>query len=527
MILFQNDFLRFEAEDENIFLIVVQSGLTMKEFGTYSDMVPRLKLTKFGAAKNALDTPSGKRVLIGTLKPEVEVSISSDEMTAHITLNMMPSDYEADKKSVVNAIMYSLKEEEITEGIKQEVFNSDLHVQTKILIAEGVPPTHGDDAILEYYEFSKKKPTIKTDGKVNHYELELIDNVEKGEWLGKKIPPTLGEEGVSVKGNPVSAKSGRDYKLKFDPNTVNIKTDKSGVENLYAKINGAVKMKNSRICVDNHLIIHGDVEYTTGHIEFDGYVTVTGTVKDKFNVTATYDISINGPMGIGAVGLIESKKGSVLLKGGVNGKGVARIKAARDVFTKYANEAIIDAGSSIHVGLYSMDSILNAKKIILPPTVGRIIGGQAIAEHRIETGSIGNKFEKPTKIHVEGFERGSALEMLNYYKDKSEGLIKTINKLKRELEIFEKNLKKLDDRAMTTYEYMLIKYDNMITEVNDIKHEIQKLEDVLRTKGEGEVAISQSVFPKTTLEIKSQQRRIKDKTTGSFYVQDQTLHHNG
>lgn len=144
---------------------------------------------------------------------------------------------------------------------------------------------------------------------MNHYELQLIDNVVQGQWIGEKLPATLGDEGTSVKGNPISAKSGRDYKLKYDPNTVLHKVDASGKETLLAKNNGAVKMKNDKICVDNHLIINGDVEYTTGNIDFDGYVTVTGTVKDKFNVTATYDISINGPMGIGAIGLIESKKG--------------------------------------------------------------------------------------------------------------------------------------------------------------------------------------------------------------------------
>lgn len=526
MILYSNDYLLFEAEDDNVFLVVQQPGITMKNFSKFCENVPRLKLTKFGAAKEALESPVDRRVLIGQLKDEVEVSLSSDEMTAFITLNMLPSDYEADKKAIVNQILYTLKEEEITSGIKKEIFEKDLDVMTKLVIAEGVPPTHGKDAIIEYFEFCTKKPIVRTDGKVNHYELELIDNVLKGDWLGKKIPATSGEEGVSVKGNPVSAKSGRDYKLKFDPITINHKVSNDGSEDLYAKINGAAKMKNSRVCVDNHLIVHGDVEYTTGHIEFDGYVTVTGTVKDKFNVTATYDISINGPMGIGAIGIIESKKGSVLLKGGVNGKGVARIKAHRDVFTKYANEAIIDAGNNIHVGLYAMDSIMNAKKIILPPTVGRIIGGQAYAEHRIETGSIGNKYEKPTKVFVEGFERGSALEMLSYYKDKSESLIKTSNKLKRELEVFESNLKRLDDRAMTTYEYMLIKYDNMMLEINEILLEIQKLEDVLRTKGEGEVSITNSVFPKTILEIKHMQQRIKDTMSGSFYVQDKTLHHN-
>ena len=527
MILFKNNFLVITSREDNIFVTVENPGLTMKEFGQICDEIPRMKLTKFGAAKNALDLPSNRSVLIGTLKPEVEVNVSTDEMYAYIHLNMMPSELEVDLKGVTTKIIHALKENQISVGIKTEVLQGDLKVQEKILIAEGIGPTHGHDAQIKYYEFGEKKPFLKTDGKVNHYELQLIDNVVQGQWIGEKIPASLGDEGISVKGNPISPKSGRDYKLKYDPNTVLHKVDEAGKETLLAKNNGAVKMKNDKICVDNHLIIHGDVEYTTGNIDFDGYVTVTGTVKDKFNVTATYDISIEGPMGIGAIGMIESKKGSVLLKGGVNGKGEARILAHRDIYTKYANEAILEAGNNIHVGLYAMDSNLRAKKIILPTSVGRIIGGTTFAEHRIETGSIGNKYEKPTQISVEGFERGNILEMLNYYKDKQETSIKTTNKLKRELEVFEKNIKRLDNRAMTTYEYMLIKYDGLLSEANELGHEIKKLEDVLRTRGEGEISIGDSIFPKSTLEIKKMQKKIKNKTTGSFYVQDKTLHHNG
>lgn len=525
MLLYENSFLSINGEDDHVFLVVNTPGTTIQEFASLCKEVPRLKLTKFNAAKEALELPSGKPVLIGQLKDEIELTFSSDEMQAFVTLNMTEDVYKTKKVEIVTDILSLLKEEEVTVGIKAEVVQKTLLLNQAFTIAHGHPPIHGKDAIIRYYDFCEKKPVLKTDGKVNHYELNLIDNVDKGQWLGEKIPATLGEEGVSVRGNPISTKSGRDYKLKYDPKTVACEADSSGKEILKAKINGAVKMVNGKISVDNHLIINGDVEYTTGNIDFDGYVTVTGTVKDKFCVTATYDISINGPMGIGASGLIESRKGHVLIKGGINGKGESKVIAYGDIYTKYTNEASLEAGRNIHVGLYAIDSEMRAKKIILPPTVGRIIGGNSYAEHRIETGSIGNKSEKPTKISVEGFERGNIIEMLNYYNDKQASQVKLSNKLKRELEVFEKNIKKLDERGMTTYEYMLIKYDAVVSEVNELAVEIQKFEDVLRTRGEGEVSIGNSIFPKTSLEIKTLTKKIKDEMTGSFYVQEKTLHH--
>lgn len=522
MILFQNDWITLTEEDTNVFITVSKEGLSMRELNDILVKLPRIKLTKFSAAKFAVEDPTAEPILIGRYRDIIEVIVSADDMIAYVVINMSEEEYEIRQHEIPSLIVHYLKENDVSEGIiKEKLINTPL--VDKIAVAEGIEPTQGDDAIIEYYKFSDKKPKITNDGKVDHYELALIDNVKKGDWLGKRIPPTLGEDGITVKGTAISAKAGRDYKLKYDPNSVEVKTKANGVEELFAKINGAVKMNNGRITVDNHLIVDGDVEFTTGHIEFDGYVTVTGTVKDKFKVVATRDISINGEMGVGSIELIESKEGSVLIKGGINGKGVAVVRAALDVYTKYANEAKIMAGRNIHVGLYAIDSHMEAKKIMLSPDKGRIIGGKTYAAHRIETGSIGNKSEKPTRIYVEGFERSTTLEKLNYYKEESQTLLNKSKKLKRELEVFERNFKTLDEKGIATYEYLMGKHDEILTEMNNLLEEISKLEDVLKTKGEGEVNISNSVFPKTLLEIKTLQKNIRDKMTGSFYVKDKTF----
>jgi len=134
--------------------------------------------------------------------------------------------------------------------------------------------------------------------------------------------------------------------------------------------------------------------------------------------------------------------------------------------------------------------------------------------------------EKPTKVFVEGFIRADVHDMMNYYKEKLKDLYKVVNKMRKELEIFEKNMKKLDERGFNTYNFMVVKYEQRVTEVNQVEMEMEKLNDVLLTRGEGEIAISKSVFPKTMLEMKKLQKRITDKMTGSFYVEGREIYHN-
>lgn len=65
--------------------------------------------------------------------------------------------------------------------------------------------------------------------------------------------------------------------------------------------------------------------------------------------------------------------------------------------------------------------------------------------------------------------------------------------------------------------------ENLIDEINKLNYDF-KLEEFLRTKGEGEVKILGSAYPKTVLDIKNLQKVINKTMSGSFYVKDNSLH---
>lgn len=71
---------------------------------------------------------------------------------------------------------------------------------------------------------------------------------------------------------------------------------------------------------------------------------------------------------------------------------------------------------------------------------------------------------------------------------------------------------------------MLLTYENLIDEINKLNYDFKKLEEFLRTKGEGEVKILGSAYPKTVLDIKNLQKVINKTMSGSFYVKDNSLH---
>ncbi|SFI09911.1 hypothetical protein SAMN05192551_106142 [Tindallia magadiensis] len=520
---YENQILQLDVDEstQQLYLTVLDKSAKMASFDTVTKENPRVKVGNFKGLKEAFEAP-GHQSLIGDFKPLIDLTVSKDEMKCHMTLNLTKSQFEeANQEEILSQAFRLLEEKSISVGIQKEAIESLRPMET-VVVAYGIDSIPGEDAKVRYYELGEKKPQVKKDGNVDHYEIHLLDCVQKGDWVGEKIHATEGTPGKTVFGNPIPAKKGRDFPLKFDKKAIDA-VESDGVTELKAKIEGAVRFRQGKITVEDHLFISGDVNYKTGNIRFNGHVTIEGTVEDKFTVVAQKDILIKGDIGVGAVDLIHSESGDIAILGGINGKGVAKIKAGRNVYAKFVREASVEAGDDINVGLYAIDSHLKAN-FITSLENGRIIGGNVDATHRVMAGSIGNRFEKETQIKVSGFSRKKVTEELTVIKSQfSEALTKG-NQLKRQLEIFEINQDSLDEKALNTYNALMFQYEKLIDEINELNAELRRLETMLLTRGEGEITVLDNAHPNTMLEIKNLQKKVKSLLSGSIFVKDNEIH---
>lgn len=521
---YRNQYFTLEAQEDKLYIKAFAAGFDTREFNHILTEFPTIRLTNFVNLRKALTETKNEPINIGHIRPRIEIMISGDEMQASAYVNVIQNEIDRSSSILAEEIRRALLQQGVIEGI-ENLAPQQLLSQNETIVAMGIPPLHGTDAVVSYYELSDKKPIVKEDGTVNYFELNLIDNVKCGDWLGERIPPTEGKAGLTVTGKQIPGKKGKDLKLKYDKKTVG-EYEENGRIVLRALVDGAVKFEGSKIKVDNHLVVPGDVGYETGNIVFDGYVTINGIVKDGFSVTAKYDITINGKMGIGAVGKIYSKEGSICIKGGIFGKNIAVIEAKKNVFIKYCNECHIRAGEDINIGFYALDSSLTAQKILLDPKYGKIIGGTITAEVKVISGVIGNKSEKKTIISVHGFDRNAIRREFEDLLEKYKLQLQEANSVKRQIDVFEYNLSGAEYANMDEYNKYVRKYDEILDEIKLLDEVRKKLQLTLQTKGEGEIGIFQAAYPETFLEIKKMQKKINSIVSGSFYAENRELHHN-
>lgn len=519
-IVYSSDYIKILQKPDGFYIESYKNGLSVEEFNNIISQHPEIKITSFMAIKNAILFAPKPLTKFGEAKERITVEVSSDELKAYIKLCVLESEFLEDVKAkLIEEVMRKLDQVGIIYGVKSGVLYNELCNNKQILIAEGMAPENGEDSVVKMYELKKAKPEVREDGKVDHYELNLINKVNIGDWLGQRVDPTPGVPGKSVKGEVIPSIPGKKYPLFYDRNSVKEEYE-NGITTLYALRNGAVHYEGDKISISNYLEIVGDVDFKTGNIDFDGFLTIKGTVEDNFTVEASKDVEILGVYGIGSVKEVISRQGSVYIKGGIAGKSKAVIKSKKDIYTKYISDATIICEGSVHVGIYCINSNIIAREVILDSSKGQIIGGNIQAEIKVVSPIIGSPSEKRTLISVKGFDR-------NRLKERLEELINEIEAIKNELAKTKQEIAGYVGIAQLTSE-QLSKFTNVQQKFFKIKDELKSCEDerksiadALRTKGEGEISILKKAYPGVMLEIKNVVRELESPIINTtFFVQD-------
>ncbi|MFE4895203.1 DUF342 domain-containing protein [Peribacillus butanolivorans] len=523
MIYEKNEYFVLELENEMIYITVFQKGFSILHLNPILIKFPQILLENFNDLKDALAQASGAKIQIGKQKPTIELDIAEDKMSASVKLNCSKEYLKENYSVIMNNILKELQRENISEGILMHILQNGLRIKDSIVIAKGTEPVHGKDAVVTYFKRSERKPAVREDGKVDYYDMSFLDEVKSGDWLGEKVPPTTGKMGRSITGEFALADKGKNKKLLYDRTTV-AAIEENGKFILRALINGVVEFRGGKIAVGDHLVIEGDVGIETGNIEFDGSVTVKGTIIDNFSVTATKDISILSELGVSNVKEIKSKVGDVFIKGGIFGKGVSKISAGRNIFVKHANECHLIAGENIHIGSYSLGSFLKAKNIFTDEKKGKLIGGVIEAHGKVRAAVIGNRMERKTIINVQGFNREILKEELNktllLYKSK----IQKLELVKEKLEVYDMFVGQLNLAQNYQYEQTRSQLESLTAEIFQLDEKRKSLMDTLDSKGDGEITIGQMAFPDTRLQIKSLEKKLNELTKGTFYAENNYLH---
>jgi uncharacterized protein len=341
---------------------------------------------------------------------QVFVEISDDEMSAKLTV--VPPQSENDHFTNIDDVRNALKRRNVVYGVDENRMaelsaklsqlesSKNINEPIEVDIAFGTPTTNGEDARIEYLykkneeEIQAPVPEETEDGRVDYRAVHKIDNISKGTILAHKIPPTKGMSGMTVTGKTLMAVDGKDIDVTMGKGVVASPGNK---DEWVADTDGQVIIKENKISVLALYEIPGDVNLSTGNIDFIGTVIIRGDVKDGFKVYAGEDLVVNGVV----EGAELKCNGKLSIAGGVSGNDKAKITCAGDANIKYIRNAIVEIGGSLTSGQAIMHSkVTVGKKVTVAGKKGVIVGGQVIAGEEVNAASMGSNFATPTEVIV-------------------------------------------------------------------------------------------------------------------------------
>lgn len=305
-------------------------------------------------------------------KPEMQLNVSSNGLEA--TIRVKPA-FQGQAVSVDEILSY-LKEQGIVYGILTEHikdFCENKKYFLDLVCARGLSPEDEENGQLDYL-FEKEKnfmPAERDDGTVDYRDLGVVQNVKKGDKLCRIIPPKPGKDGVDVYGNPVACKKGKFPSFPQGKNTV---ASEDGLT-LLADVDGCIEYKNATLNVSEVFNIRGDVDSSSGNIDFIGTVIIQGDVLEGFSVKAGGDINVRGMV----EGAMLRADGNIAIACGMNGMSRGKLIAGGSISAQYIENATVECEGDLRADVI-LNSIVNAKNsVLVQGRKGLLAGGKCQA----------------------------------------------------------------------------------------------------------------------------------------------------
>ncbi len=342
-------------------------------------------------------------------------------------------------------------------------------------------------------------------------EVGEIKTVKKNQLIAVKYFPKEGASGRDIRDNTIMAEKGNDRKF----NAVNNVKAVSKLDKIlyFADIEGRVVLVgDSGISVNQAFEIRGNVDFNTGNIDFNGDVSVKGSVNPGFKVKAAGDIHIQGMVNQD-VELYSN--GNIHITQGVIGRELnTRIYANGVVIAQYIQSAIVESNSDIIVNDYIMNSVVKCKgRVILPQKEsigsarGAILGGEITAMKGVTAFTLGSDSVQNTKIVV-GIDYEFDNKLKNFQKGVDfceNGILKISKSLRlgyQDMKVIKERIAKLPKDKQKPFLEAFKKLNELETLRKEI---ISKKERMLRESQQlsqiTEVLVKKQLFPRVYIQI--------------------------
>jgi uncharacterized protein (DUF342 family) len=442
--------------------------------------------------------------------------VSEDGMVA--TVRFIPPS-ETGKRLTKDGFLQDIKRKNIVYGLMdgalREHFETDGMYCTDIMVAKGKKPVQGQDARIEYSFNTNqhKRPAHREDGRVDYFNLTTINQCRKGQVLARIIPEQPGEAGYDVYGKATKPKDVKKETLKFGKN-IELSEDKLSI---ISQVDGHVSVVDKKVVVSSVYQVKG-VNVSTGNINYDGSIEITGNVDANFEVKAGGNVVVNG--------LVEGATiiagGNIIIAKGMNGMGKGYLRARGDVIVKFLENARIVTGGYLETEAILHCTVSSGSDVRVDGRRGIILGGRVQAANSITAKAIGASMSTATTLEV-GVEP-LLISQLEHVQAAIEERNKTLKAAQVIFDNFKEKQKKgfqYNDSQLRYMRSVSALIQEKSSELERLNTRLGALQEMMESREEAKVVVNEQIYPNTTIVIGGATRLIKDNYHYCKFVKEE------
>jgi uncharacterized protein len=377
--------------------------------------------------------------------------------------------------------------------------------QFQHVIAQGTPPVAGQAGRIEFQpgfdpaevkaalaraaseSDSQAAPVGHKSSGVDHYTRSIFKHVLPGDHIATMLYPSAGIDGVDVCGGLIRASQAPSLNFQAD-DTILRKPDGT----LYSMRSGVLEWSEGSLHVSDTLDVPGNVDFSTGHIDFPGHIIVRKSVRDLFKLTSRLDLEVHGL--VEAAFLTAGRDAN--LKAGMAAKERGTITVQRDLHAKYLNNTQATIGRDLHVDREIVNCHINLGGRLIAPNAG-ITGGTLRAAQNISICDLGSESGVATTLEL-----GAIPELTAILGD----LTNTLGMVSQRREKIDASLQQLrsiggrlpasEAEKLTELEYAMSRIDDLSKKLKQRLHEVS---ESLKARTRIEMTLTGRIYPKVLI----------------------------
>lgn len=406
----------------------------------------------------------------------------------------------------------------VVHGIQQDVIDQFLKNPVycrNYIVAVATPPVQGHDAEIEYHFDlnTTARPKLKEDGSVDFHQLGNIKPVEVGDKLATLTPADRGKPGTNVAGASLPPNKVAVKVLRFGRN-ITLSEDKC---ELYSQVAGHVTLVDDMVMVSNVYEVPANVDASTGDIEYNGTVNVTGNVNTGYVVKAENDIIVNGVV----EGATLVAGGNIVLKRGMQGMSRGTLDAVGNITAKFIENSTVRCNGTLMCDAVLHSDVEAKDKISILGRKGLINGGHVRSYTNIAATQLGSMMGIQTIVEIM-----SDVELVKTQLDLGERIkqsIETLEKMDLVLIAIKRSIKAGNELTRVQEKYLkmaAVTKPSLMNDIQEMEAQREFLKKVIESAKHVGIRVESTVNAGVKIVIKDVARIINDNISRCKFVRE-------